>query len=213
MSTRVDTCRHALTSSAATCEFARMKLSLAEAATRLGKSERQVRFLIQKGRLRATKSEGRWEIDEGDLPAPPAADRAAEVRAEVARDALERALAPAGRVKFFSVTDLLAYRTGVELCRAVRGSTAEAALRGALEQLARGCHAFEPGEKVGHFAEARRLAATALTQLHLADDDALAARVERELLPKISGLVATFEKRARRRRFEHFTARLSPGTA
>lgn len=97
-----------------------MKFSIAEAATRLGKSERQVRILIQKGRLTATKADGKWTIDEGDLPVSPAATQAAEVRAEVARDALERAVAPATRGKFFSVTDLLAYRTGVELCRAVR---------------------------------------------------------------------------------------------
>lgn len=190
-----------------------MKFTIAEAATRLGKSERQIRILIQKGRLAAAKVEGKWQIDEGALPVSPAATQAAEVRAEVARDALERAVAPATRGKFFSVTDLLAYRSGVELCLALRGRPAEAALQGALEQLARGCHAFEPGEKVGHFAEARRLAASALAQLHLADDgEALALRVERELIPKISGLVATFEKRARRRRFEHFTGRLAQGT-
>ena len=96
------------------CEFAQsMKLSLAEAATRLGKSERQVRFLIQKGQLRAAKVEGRWVLDADDLPAAPAAERAAEVRAEVARETLERAVTPATRGKAFSVTDLLAYRTGV----------------------------------------------------------------------------------------------------
>jgi len=85
-----------------------MKFTIAEAATRLGKSERQIRILIQKGRLAAAKVEGKWQIDEGALPVSPAATQAAEVRAEVARDALERAVAPATRGKFFSVTDLLA---------------------------------------------------------------------------------------------------------
>lgn len=107
-----------------------MKFTIAEAATRLGKSERQIRILIQKGRLAAAKVEGKWQIDEGALPVSPAATQAAEARAEVARDALERAVAPATRGKFFSVTDLLAYRSGVELCRALRGRPAEAALQG-----------------------------------------------------------------------------------
>lgn len=35
-----------------------MKLTLAQAATRLGKSERQIRYLIKTNRLRAEKSDG-----------------------------------------------------------------------------------------------------------------------------------------------------------
>jgi excisionase family DNA binding protein len=45
-----------------------MWLSLQQAAERLGKSVRQIRYLIQTGALPATKSGGRWRIAAGDLP-------------------------------------------------------------------------------------------------------------------------------------------------
>jgi excisionase family DNA binding protein len=45
-----------------------MHLTLEEAAQRLGKTVRQVRYLIQTGALRADKSSGRWRIDAADLP-------------------------------------------------------------------------------------------------------------------------------------------------
>ncbi|MBK8265073.1 MAG: helix-turn-helix domain-containing protein [Nannocystis sp.] len=192
-----------------------MKISLAEAATLLGKSERQVKYLIAQGKVRATKVDGRWQIDDADLPRPAAATQAQAMRAEVARATLERAIAPQERGKFFSVTDLIAFRAGVELFQRVRGRPAAVALRAALEELARGCHAFEPAEKAGHFAAARRLTASAVTELHLEGDAeaaAIADELERALIPKLSGLCATFERRARRRRFEHFSARLSAGT-
>jgi len=37
-----------------------MKMSLAEAATVLGKSERQTRYMIQQKELKARKVSGRW---------------------------------------------------------------------------------------------------------------------------------------------------------
>jgi len=48
-----------------------MQLSLEQAAERLGKSVRQVRYLIQTGALRANKTGGRWLIDAADLPLRP----------------------------------------------------------------------------------------------------------------------------------------------
>ncbi len=42
-----------------------MKLSLAETATVLGKSQRQVRYMIQNGKLEAAKRGGRWQIESG----------------------------------------------------------------------------------------------------------------------------------------------------
>jgi excisionase family DNA binding protein len=43
-------------------------LSLAEAATVLGKSERQVRYMINNGRLKAVKIGGSWVVESSDLP-------------------------------------------------------------------------------------------------------------------------------------------------
>lgn len=45
-----------------------MDLSLAEAAAHLGKSPRQVRYLIKQGKLRARKRGSAWVIDSTDLP-------------------------------------------------------------------------------------------------------------------------------------------------
>jgi hypothetical protein len=45
-----------------------MKLSLSEASTALGKSERQVRYLIKSGHLRAGKEENQWRIDSAVPP-------------------------------------------------------------------------------------------------------------------------------------------------
>ncbi len=45
-----------------------MKLSLSEAARLLNQSERQVRYLIRQGKLRARKADGRWIIRREDLP-------------------------------------------------------------------------------------------------------------------------------------------------
>jgi hypothetical protein len=45
-----------------------MQLSLADAAIALGRSQRQIRYLIQTGGLAARKEGGRWVIDSADLP-------------------------------------------------------------------------------------------------------------------------------------------------
>jgi hypothetical protein len=47
-----------------------MLLSLPEAARRLGKSERQVRYLIRNGQVPAQKTGGRWMVDSESLPLP-----------------------------------------------------------------------------------------------------------------------------------------------
>ena len=45
-----------------------MQLTLEQAATRLGKSLRQVRYMIKSQRLPAQKVGGRWMVDSADLP-------------------------------------------------------------------------------------------------------------------------------------------------
>lgn len=185
-----------------------MRLSLAQVSTLLGKSERQVRYMIRHSQLRAEKVDGKWSIDDDALPRSPAQRQADLVRATTAQQALATALAPA-RGKVYSVTDLLAFQAGAALHRELRDHPVADTLVSALVELTRGCHAYEPSEKASHFAEARRLAATVVTHLLVRGDVALAARLEQEFIPKLSGLVASFEKRARRRRFEHFSGRLA----
>lgn len=197
-----------------------MKLSLPHVATVLGKSERQIRYLIKIGRLQASKSDGRWEIDEADLPLSAAQRDAIAGRVDVARQAFEKAVEPAGRATEaagqYSVTKLVAFTCGEAVYRELRehfpDDPAGALLFSTLEHVTRGCHAFHADDKRRHFREARGLAATVLTHLLLGGDGscerrrALAGRLEQELLPKLSGLIAACERKARQRRPEHFGA-------
>jgi excisionase family DNA binding protein len=67
-----------------------MNLSLSEAARLLGKSDRQVRYLITSGKLSARKVDGRWAIRREDLPLSPGQEKAARQKTErAARLALE----------------------------------------------------------------------------------------------------------------------------
>lgn len=137
-------------------------------------------------------------------------------RVDTARAAFERAVAPAekasspARGRVYSVTRLMAFQQGESLYREVRrtlGATAATDLLFAVVgEITHGCHSFQPEDKVRHFAAARALTASALTHLLLAGDEpcprsrALAERIEGELLPRITGLLAAVERRARRRR-------------
>ncbi|MEM7200457.1 MAG: helix-turn-helix domain-containing protein [Planctomycetota bacterium] len=49
-------------------DHALVKLSLADAATILGRSPRQLRYMIRAGKIRAAKTGTRWQIESDDLP-------------------------------------------------------------------------------------------------------------------------------------------------
>lgn len=200
-----------------------MRLSLSQAATLLGKSERQLRYLVKTGQIPATKADGKWSIDEADLPLTASQRSAIDARAEAARRAFEGALPPtdkpdqpdAGRERVYTVTKLEAFRQGQALYRDARALLADdpacGLLFAALDHLTRGCHLFHADDKARAFALARAQASAALTHLLLGDAHPdgrrrLAERLEAEVLPRIAGLVASCERRARRRRPEHFGA-------
>jgi len=113
------------------------------------------------------------------------------------------------------VTDLRSFSAAAPLWRECVARTcaddpAARALREVLERLALGCHSFDGATKAGHYLAAREAAASAVVPL-LVDgepDDAvriaLAERVERQLLPNISGLLRAAERTSRRDRFRRF---------
>lgn len=194
-----------------------MKLALSEAATLLGKSPRQVRYLIKTGRLEAEKDGGQWQIDSSALTLSDDQRQALEARSQAAREAFEKGLEPAtkaaGEKAGYSVTDMTAFQAGQSIYTELRGlaNSDEAAVRHlftALASLTRGCHCFHPADKARRFTEARESAADAVTELLLHGDEEqrrdLARRVEQELIPKLAGLVASQEKRSRRHRFDRF---------
>jgi excisionase family DNA binding protein len=72
-----------------------MDLSLDEAAVLLGKTARQVRYLVQTGRLQAKKDGARWVFRKEDLPLGPGAAGARERAVSPLRNVAEDVLPPA----------------------------------------------------------------------------------------------------------------------
>jgi len=203
-------------------DTADMKISLSEAAIALGKSERQVRYLIKSHRLEAHKEHGRWSIDTSDLPLTEGQRKAMSNRIQTVREAFDKGLEPAEKAseqekkrQHYSVTDFKAFHSGEPIYRDLRtelGPKDPACIHlfNALTLLTKGCHAFQPIEKAARFTEARESAASAVTHLLLDGDEdngqrrSFAERIEQELIPKLASLVASQEKRSRRSRFDRF---------
>lgn len=186
-----------------------MELSLAEAARLLGKSDRQVRYLIRCGRLPAEKLDGRWRIKRQDLPLSEGQRRAEELKRErAARIALE-VLQPVGEeapAKRFSVQELRAYREGAPLYRellALLGNDhpAVAFLQEALMLLACGCHEFHSGKKAEYYARTREQLSRTTMALLLDNEQAggpAVQQLEQSILPAIGGLIRQAERRGRK---------------
>ena len=187
-----------------------MDLSLSEAARLLGKSERQVRYLVRGGTIPARKEKGRWVIRREDLPLSEGQERAERQKTERAARLAEEILRPEGREgkKGGSVFDLHAFRDGTSLYHELLATlgaehAAVGLLREALMLLACGYHEFEGEAKAELYAEARQHASRAVATLFLEDGEAheeIAGRVESLLLPALGGLIHQAEKRGRRRR-------------
>jgi len=188
-----------------------MELSLAEAARLLGKSERQLRYLVKTGKIRARKIEGRWRLARKDLPLSPGQARAEESKQRrAARIALE-VLQPEGPSaeprRRFSVRELAAYREGAPLYRSLAAELgpdhpAALSLREALMLLACGCHEYHASAKVAYYGRAREQVSRAVMGLLIEDGEGregLAVRIEQSVLPALGGLIRQAERRGRRR--------------
>ncbi len=185
-----------------------MELTLTDAASLLGKTPRQVRYLLKQGGLKARKVGGRWMIDSDSLPLSPQQlqrrlDKAAQLD-QVVRDALGPLVGRRGRA--YSVTDMVAWQRGEPLYRAVAAEVGIDAsptvdLREALTLLLQGCHRFHTADKVDAYRAARDRVAVAVGALLLSDDEGhrtLGLRVESEWLPVLAGLLRRTESRRRR---------------
>lgn len=90
-----------------------MQLSITEAAHLMGKSPRQLRYMILQGALQAHKDGRRWVLDSESLPLTAGQRRATERRAGQLREAVEEALGPhlkAAQAEHYSVTELAAFK-------------------------------------------------------------------------------------------------------
>ena len=186
-----------------------MKLTLEEAAARLGKSMRQIRYLIDNNRLPAEKSSGRWVIDDANLPLSEGQQQAVERKERQLRAAVEEGLglSDAGERKArYSVRDLKAFQIALPVQRQAverlgADHPATAALRQVLECLARGCHRFEHGAKAEAYRQARDAASLAVCELVMCgspESNELVVSIEQELMAALAGLLRRLDARSRR---------------
>ncbi len=177
-----------------------MELTLKEAAARLGKTERQIRYMIQLGNLTAHKKNGRWMIalKAGSSPAQNTAEAR---KTERLREAVDDALSLPPPRRRYSITDLKAFQLARPLyqqtCQKLSAEHPAARhLREVIDQLAIGCHRFHGADKAHSYQQARDAACRAAAELALTPGaEALMEPIEQELLAAIVGLLRRAERR------------------
>lgn len=185
-----------------------MHLTLPEAATQLGKSVRQVRYMIKLGKLPAQKVGGVWFIQSADLSPTPAQDDAADRKEQKLRAAVEDALdAPdrPRRGRRYSVRDLRAVQVALPILKACDKNLgpehpSTRSLYTMLEHLTRGCHRFAHPDKFDAYRTARDEASRAACALTVHGSDIaleLLDHLEQNLMPAIAGLLRRHEPRSR----------------
>lgn len=193
-----------------------MELSLEDAATKLGKSVRQVRYLVKLGRLPSRKVAGRYLVTippsggpPFEEPAPSSSPRAtAQQRKQSAlRAAVEDALDLPPQQRRYSLRDLKAFQVGLPLYQQALDRLgpehgACRALRQLLENLSRGCHRFDSADKAEAYRAARDAASQAVCELLLfpgTGSEALVDGIEQDLMAALAGLLRRLQPRQRGR--------------
>ena len=182
-----------------------MQLSLQEAVQILGKTRRQVLYMIEQGRLPARKVGGRWVIERAALQVDETVQQRSSQKQARFRAVIEEALTP-GQERRYTLRDLKAVQVTTPIYRelAARGNgweKAAAHMRACLDQLAVGCHRYDRQEKTIAYRAARDAASLAAMELllHPAANppDALLDAIEQELMPAFAGLLRRSERRGR----------------
>jgi len=142
-----------------------MHLSLREAATILGRSQRTVRDWLVRGRIAGRKRDGRWVVERRDLPMTDEQRAVLQSRAERIRESVERALPSRAAARRGdrrrSIADLDTFRAALAMLRELRAAGPDGArparrVRAGLVALAEGVHAFDAGSKLRALRRARR---------------------------------------------------------
>ncbi len=182
-----------------------MELSIKAAAQALGKNHRQIRYLIQSGRLPAQKKGGRWIIQSKDLPQSKGQLAAAKRADGLLREAVEEALTPRAKRAHFSVSRIKAFEVGLPLYRKadeIWGSehAITLGLRRAMEHLSQGAHRFNRSRKHKSYSKARDAASQVICTLWLENREetlSFAKLMESEWMPAFAGLLRKMEKQGR----------------
>jgi hypothetical protein len=185
-----------------------MQLTLEQTATRLGKSQRQVLYMIRQNRLPAKKIAGRWFVESTDILQNDQQRRRSEHKERQLRAAVEEALdlSEDDLKTRYSVRDLKAFQIALpiyrKLCEELSDThPAVQALRRVLEHLCRGCHRFARAEKAESYHAARDAASLVICELVLADSPAaepLIHTLEQDLMAALAGLMRRMDGRRRR---------------
>jgi excisionase family DNA binding protein len=182
-----------------------MQLSLQEAMQILGKTRRQVLYMIEQGRLPARKVGSHWVIERADMQVDEAVQQRTTQKQARFKAVIEDALTP-GQERRYTVRDLKAVQVATPIYRemAARGagwSKATAHMRACLDQLAVGCHRYDRQEKTLAYRAARDAASLAAMELLLHTDarteDGLLDAIEQDLMPAVAGLLRRSERRGR----------------
>jgi excisionase family DNA binding protein len=169
-----------------------MELTLDEAALLTGRTVRQIRYLVEKGRIPARRDGARWLVDRADLPAP----RPILTAASPATESPARALAEGP-----SLAELPAFTAGRRLYTQLLATLGEGhpgagLLKRALVHLAAAHHRSHPVDKARALRACRDALSESVCELFLVDGNATQARaVERELLPVVLAALGEVERR------------------
>ncbi|MCP4622027.1 MAG: helix-turn-helix domain-containing protein, partial [bacterium] len=153
--------------------FIVMLLTIEQSATRLGKSARQIRYLIKSERLPAKKISGRWVIESKDLPLSDKQTEALNRKERQLRSAVEEALGLPDQEKLparYSVRDMKAFQIALPIQAKAAGflgpdHPSSTALKNVLINLSKGCHRFDNREKSAAYKRARDAASLAICEL------------------------------------------------
>ncbi len=184
-----------------------MDLSIQQVANRLGKTPRQIDYMIKTGRLKAHKNGGRWSIDSENLPLSDGQQQSQERKQRHLRASVEQALdiGPDTSNKRYSIRDLKAFQIALPLHRqalAALGAEhpATQSLKRVLEHLTYGCHRFERSDKADAYRTARDQASLAVCELVLTESaaaDQLIHDIEQDLMAAMAGLLRRVDRRRR----------------
>lgn len=189
-----------------------MEISIVEAAARLGKSDRQIRYMIANQEIAARKVKNKWVIQSETLPLSPGQAKAEEHKEQILIQRTEMAvgaehaakvLGPPDEKRAYSVSSLRAFPICMDLYKELRqtmdeGDPVLVHLREALEHLAIGCHRFHKANKSEAYFSARDSLCRAVVCL-LASAPPIhvlaVERLEQQAIPAVSNLMSRLERK------------------
>lgn len=183
-----------------------MDLSLTDASHLLGKTPRQVRYMIKNGHLQARKIGRRWVIDDAALPLTEGQRRAHQRKATELREAVDHALGPHTKAadRKYSVRQITAFSVGAPLLHSAKALLDDAhpavdALAEALVAITQGCHRYHDQDKLAAYQAAREHTCRAVALVLIGGQlPEVAEGIEQQLIPALNGLIRRCERKARR---------------